>query len=465
LFTGVYPHTSKDFGWTPHFKNPVLKNCKTFIEFFRENGYRVMGTGKLLHQNVKSIWDEWGIDERINYGPFAFNGTKSVGHPSVKEPFRSINNVDGSFAPLSDIPSFPADEVGPDPAGWTYGTVPFRYINDTDRDLMPDEMHARWVAGKIKELGNRTENQPFFLGVGFVKPHTPLYAPKRYFDMFPLDKIELPVMLAGDAGDCYYSSVYPPGEMGLHYYHALKESYPDDDLGLKLVLQAYLACVAFVDDQIGLVMEALNNSQFKDNTIVIFTSDNGWQMGEKDYLYKNSPWEESTRIPLIIRVPGKSLAGSEVDHPVSLIDIFPTLTDLCNLQGNPGRNDLSVPPEGYSLQPFLKDPGFKRWKGPEGALSVMGAGINKPVEGLGISTNKEALWHIEILKELDDSFIMQQNYSFRTKEWRYILYRNGREELYDHRNDPYEWVNLATDKNFIEKKKILHKEMLKIIAR
>ena len=109
LFTGIYPHKSRDFGWTPHFKQHVLKNHKTFIELFKENGYKTFGTGKLLHTNVRSYWDAWGVPEHINYGPHAYSGIdkkrkRLMGHSSVPEPFRSINVVDGSFAPLSDTP-------------------------------------------------------------------------------------------------------------------------------------------------------------------------------------------------------------------------------------------------------------------------------------------------------------------------------------------------------------------------
>ena len=459
LFTGIYPHNSKDFGWTPHFKNPLLKNAKTFVEFFTENGYKTMGSGKLLHKDVKKIWAEWGVPRRINYGPHASNGKKLVGNPFVKEPFRSINFVDGSFGPLSNIPTFPANEIGDKHVGWSFGKEAYRYVNDNDRDLLPDERHAVWAANKLKEMEKNNFDEPFFMGVGFVKPHTPLYAPKKYFDMFPLDQIQLPKIKEGDLIDTYYKSVYDDSEMGLHYYKALYEAYPDNDEGLKLFVQAYLACVAFVDDQVGVVMDALNNSKFKENTIVIFTSDHGWQMGEKEYLYKNSLWEESTRIPFIIRHPELSKPGSVVNRPVSLIDIYPTLVDLCNLEGNTNRNEKTSQLDGFSLKPFLTDLDNTKWKGPEGALTMTGVGINHPIEGLAVGTNPQALWHIQVLKELPDSFILKQNYAYRTKNFRYIRYHNGKEELYDHRTDPYEWNNVAENKKYKSTTKKLRKKV------
>ena len=468
LFTGIYPHDSRDFGWTPHFNHAVLKNHKTIIELFNENGYRTLGTGKLLHKNVRKYWDDWGVPEGINYGPHAYSGVdekrkRIMGHSSVPEPFRSINVVDGSFAPFSDTPVI-IDEKGElTETGWTYGSKPFNYVNDENRDLMPDEQHAKWVAKKIIELEKDTTTQPFFMGVGFVNPHTPLYAPKKYFDMFPLEDIEMPVIKEGDIEDVFYSSVYPSSEMGLAYYQKLKQSYPNGDEGLRRFLQAYLACIAFVDDQVGEVMKALNNSKFRDNTIVILTSDHGWQMGEKEYLYKNSPWDESTRVPFIIRDPELSIPGSKVTHAVSLIDIFPTLTDLCNLKGSVTKNPSEATIGGFSLKPFLENPKTNKWRGPNGALTVLGAGINQPIEGIGFNSNPGALWHIEITKDLDTSYVNQQNYSFRTENWRYIRYRNGEEELYNHTIDSYEWNNLSGDPKYSKIKARLKKEMLEII--
>ncbi|MDT0551861.1 sulfatase [Urechidicola vernalis] len=468
LFTGIYPHNSRDFGWTPHFKQAVLKNHKTFIEYFKENGYQTLGTGKLLHKNVKSYWDDWGVPEGINYGPHAYSGIdkkgkRIMGHSSVPEPFRSINVVDGSFASLADTPITKNENGTIIETGWTYGQKRFRYENDNDRDLMPDEQHALWVKHKIKELELNVSNKPFFMGVGFVNPHTPLYAPQKYFDMFPLNEIQLPLIKENDNEDIHYSSVYDDTEMGLAYYKKLRKSYPNEDEGLRKFLQAYLACIAFMDDQVGIVMDAIDNSKFKDNTIVVFVSDHGWQMGEKEYLYKNSPWDESTRIPFIIRAPKFSKPKSEVHHAVSLIDIFPTLKDLCNLKGRTLNSSDSEKLDGYSLKPFLENQNSKNWKGPNGALTVLGAAINKPIEGIGFSSNPGALWHIQITKDLKESYVKQQNYSYRTEHWRYILYHNGKEELYNIKKDAKEWNNLADDTSLKQIKTQLKSEMMELI--
>ncbi len=439
LFTGVYSHVSKDFGWTPHDEQPVLKHNKLLMELFRENGYLVAGSGKLLHNDRKHLWDDPGVDIN-NYGPFAFDGKETVGHPSVPEPFRTIGPVDGSFAPLSDVPKFPEGQAGPAEPGWVYSPKGDRmsYTSENERDLTPDEMHAQWAAAKIRELEERESDQPFFLGVGFVRPHTPLYAPKRFFDMFPLEDLKLEPLKEGDAADTHYLDNHSADLKGPRYYRTLKESYPDIETGLKHFLQAYLACVTFVDEQIGIVLDALDKSSFKDNTIVVFTSDHGWNMGEKEYLFKNSPWEESTRVPFIIRAPGEGTPGATVSHPVSLIDIFPTLVDLCGLEGETIKSEGGAPLGGFSIRPFLENPDYSGWNGPAGAFTVLGVGPDK-----------------------ED--IRQQTFAYRTKDWRYILYPDGSEELYSHQADPYEWNNLAKDPAHTAKKQELREQMMAII--
>lgn len=438
LFTGVYPHHSND-GWTRVWEQPVLKNNKTLMEYFGENGYHVMGSGKILHFDRKEYYSEWGVDIN-NYGPFAFDGKEQVGHPSVPEPYRSIGPVDGSFAPLSDVPYAQKNDPEGNKRGWIYSLEDgkfLNYIDENNRDLMPDEMHAEWAVRRIKEMEKENNKTPFIMLIGFVKPHTPLHAPKRFFDMFPLDKIELSKIKEGDAEDTYYKDLNSPDTKGLRYFRTLKESYGGDETeGLKHFLQAYLACIAFVDEQIGKVVNAINESKFKDNTIIVLTSDNGWQMGEKDYLFKNSPWEESTRLPLIIKVPGYK-GNTRVEHPVSLIDLWPTLADLCGLVGDNRKNESGATTDGVSLKPFIINPDTKTWKGPDGALTVLSGGRG------------------------DD--IMTRTFSYRTKEWRYIRYTDDKEELYNKIEDPYEWINLANDKKYLSQKNKLKNEMIMLI--
>ncbi len=436
LFTGVYPHHSKDFGWTPMHKQPTLKNNKTIIQLFKENGYKTLGTGKLTHGKPPKEWDEWGANFKHNYGPAYNNGETNVAHPAVPAPYNSIGPIDGSYGRLSTAGVSTGERGKP---GWVYGRdkKPFRYITDEDRDLLQDEKHARWAVNKLKEMETSSTNQAFFMGIGFVRPHTPLHAPDKYFDMFPIEDLKLSDWMTDDEKDTFWDDNFNQKNKGPKLYRMLLESYGGErELALKHFLQAYLACVAFVDEQIGVVLDGLENSNFKDNTIVILTSDHGWQMGEKGYLFKNSPWEESARVPLVIKTPEK--ISGKVTQPVSLIDIFPTMMDYCNLKGNTKKNELGGELGGYSLVPFLKDPETKKWEGPNGALTLVGNYGNKiPLE--------------------------QQNFSYRTEKFRYIIYSDGNEELYNHKKDPFEWDNLAKKKSCKKIRKKLKSEMHQII--
>ena len=466
LFTGILPHRSKDFGWTPHFKQPHLKNKTTFIELLKQNNYETYGTGKILHANKRNYWSEWGIEEKYNYGPHASNISQDGidGHPLVPEPFKSINIVDGSFSPLSNIP-YVLDSLGNRvEIGWRYNKKEkFNYIDEIERDLMPDEMHAEWICNKLTELNKINNKNPFFMAVGFVKPHTPLYAPKKYFDMYPLENIILPEIKEDDIEDTHYTKNYPKSTMGLHYYEKLIESYRGNK-GLRQFLRAYLACISFVDDLVGKILNGLEKNKFSKNTIVILTSDHGWQMGQKNYLYKNSPWEESTKIPLIIKIPGSM--PSVVLEPVSLIDIFPTIIEMCNLkfETNKKANRRKVNSlDGNSLLELIKKPSSKRWAGSSGALTMLGVGINKTTAGIGVNKNKSAPWHIEIEQQLDDSLIKKQNYTLRNRNFRYILYKDGNEELYDHQIDTHEWNNLSENHDYRKIKKKMKRDLLKKI--
>lgn len=435
LFTGVYSHRSKDFGWTKLKEQPVLKYNKTMMELFQENGYKTYGSGKLTHDHIPEVWNEWGMKVAYNYGPLFFDGTKNTANPSVPAPFNTIGPIDGSFGRLSAGISTGVKGG----KGWVYGPdrEPFRYVNDQDRDLLQDEKHVQWAVNKLKEFETTKQSSPFFMAIGFVRPHTPLLAPDKYFDMFPLDRLELDKWKKDDKNDTYHHNNIKEDNKGPRYYRMLLESYGGNrELAMKSFLQAYLACVAFIDAQVGLLLDALDESSFKKNTIVVFTSDHGWQMGEKDYLFKNSPWEESARVPLIIRMPN-SKGGLKIEQPVSLIDIFPTLIDVAKLEGDNKISSEGGDLGGYSLRPFLENkPAF--WQGPKGALTIVGN------FGVGISTEK-------------------QNYSYRTNQWRYIKYSNGEEELYDHLKDPYEWNNLSKNKKHLSVKQQLEKEMRDII--
>ncbi len=426
--TDIYPHKSRNWFWNVWHKNKILTGSNNLMEHFRDNGYRGVGSGKIMHHERHADWHEF--PHAADYGPMVLKDGNRVAHPGVPEPFRSIGPIDGSFGPLTDF-----SKTGNPHFSWIYGgwgkNKQMRYVNDDDRDPTPDEEVAGWAAKRLlrfaAEAAEAPQAQPFFMGIGLIRPHTPMHAPQKYFDMFPLDSLVLPPIKTGDINDTHYQSVFTDDTKGLRHHRMLGESYPTIEEGLKLHLQAYLACVAAVDDAIGTVLSALDRSPLKDNTIVIITSDHGWHNGQKGFLFKNSPWEESTRVPLIIRAPGVTAAGRLAGHPVGLIDIYPTLRDLCGLTTETTKNKNGMPLDGHSLRPFLENPNSGQWDGPDFALSMVFAGEDSKTPMEPGRLNQAA----------------SQHWSVRTEHWRYIRYNNGKEELYDHRSDPHEWTNLA----------------------
>ncbi len=272
-------------------------------------------------------------------------------------------------------------------------------------------MYAEWAAGKIQDWDREGLHTPFFLSVGFIRPHTPLVAPDRFFDMYPKDQIVLPDMPQGDEDDTWFEKLHKPGKSkGKIHYETLMQSFDSKDEALRTYYQAYLASISFMDEQLGVVLDALDDSRFKNNTIVIFTSDHGYNLGEKENLFKYNLWERSTKVPLIIYDP-RTPVQQRIDEAVSLIDLYPTFTELAgsdNINGK-GKNSLGV--DGNSLVSLMQgnDDSDRQ------ALTVVVHGDK------GITTN----------------------FALRTRHWRYIRYSNGKEELYDHRVDPDEFTNLA----------------------
>ena len=444
--TGIYPHTSQQFGFEDWDKNEILKNSRTMMAHFSANGYHTLGTGKVMHNRDHQEWDEYGHPS--DYGPFLFDGRDKIPHLSVPNPFRDdFGIIDGTYGPLEKVSHKKSPDTGK-PYSWITGgwkkQRELKYESDDDRDLTGDELNAQWAVNRLNELAEEKKSKPFFMGVGFVRPHTPLIVPQKYFDRFPLDSIKLPKILQGDAKDTFKYTVTSKeddrsGDRGTKMYDSLVASYRGErELALKKFIQAYLASVASIDDLVGDLLHALDETGLAKNTIVIFTSDHGWGNGEKDYLYKNSLWQESTRVPLVFRVPGVSKSGKSSAHPVSLVDLYPTLLDLCGLPDDTMKNEKGRPLDGFSLKPLLTDPQKGKWKGPDYALTTL---------------YKWAQYY-------DPAY---QSYSLRFKDWRYVRYENGKEELYHTAKDNHEWNNLALDSNYSETLERYRKKLLSII--
>ena len=275
---------------------------------------------------------------------------------------------------------------------------------DVTVDDHPDGKTAKWVKGNLLK-GQLQE--PFFLGAGIFEPHLPNYAPQKYFDQFPLEDIKLPDgFLENDLDDV------PAAHAKMAHNPWLKRIR---EMGQwKPAIQAYLACTAMVDDLVGQIVEALEKSKYADNTIVVLWSDHGFHHGEKGRWGKYSLWERATRVNFIWVVPGVTKAGSVCSKPVNLLDIYPTLASLTGC--DPPAKQL----EGNDLSVLMKDP--------------------------------EAPWD-----EATVTTFGYKNYGVRSGRYRYIVYEDGSEELYDHTNDKWEWENLADNPQFAAVKKGMRK--------
>ncbi|MEM0927017.1 MAG: sulfatase-like hydrolase/transferase, partial [Planctomycetota bacterium] len=206
-------------------------------------------------------------------------------------------------------------------------------------------------------------------------------------------------------------------------------------------LQAYMACVAFIDDQAGTVLDALEASDYADNTVVILTSDHGFHVGDKEAIYKQTLWDSGTRIPFIVAGLEGMPMGIACDQPISLIDVYPTFIDLCRLPKNPHSGRSDYPLDGHSIKPLLFDP-KGTWSGPAVAITAL--------------PGKDHSQHREHLGTLYPHF------SVRSRDWRYSLTSDGQEELYRYPTDPYEFTNLAEDPAFEKMKSELRSELIRL---
>jgi len=355
LLTGLRPSTTGIY----HNSNPwrpVLPEVITLPKHFKDNGYFTAGFGKVYHGRYPDA-DDWDI----------WSSAPGDTRKASKEKHLTDGGVGGiRFGPLSN-----SDEEMID------------HIN---------------VTRAIEQL-NLKHDRPWFIACGLIKPHMAFSVPKKYFDRFPLESIKLPDVPADDLDDI------PPG--------GIKMARPQGDHAdiiksgrWKEAVQAYLATIHFADAQLGRLLDALDKSPDKDNTIVCLWSDHGWHLGEKQHWRKFALWEEATKAPMIWVVPGVTPDNGVCARPIDYMNIYPTLNDLCGLPApnNPKGQKL----EGISMRPLLADPS-STWDRP--ALTTHG----------------------------------RNNHSLRSQNFRYIRYADGGEELYDHRVDPMEFTNLASD--------------------
>ena len=347
LLTGLRPSTSGVY----HNNQPwrrALPDAVTLPRYFMKAGYHVIGGGKIFHGRFPDA-ASW--------------------HEYLKRPPDPLP----PGRPLSGIPKTRHFDWGP--------------VDAADGE-MGDSRVVDWALNHLR----RGEGKPFFLAVGLYRPHLPWYVPRKYFKPYPPEKVTLPEVPAEDLDD-----VPPAGQRTARPGGDHKRVVESDNWGK--AVSAYLASIAFADAMIGKLIDGLDRSPHAKNTVIVLWGDHGWHLGEKKHWRKFALWEEATRVPLIFIAPGVTRAGGRCGRTVSLLDIYPTLVELCGL---PAKKEL----EGRSLKPLLENPSAP-WDRP--VLTTHG-------------------W---------------EHHAVRSERWRYIRYADGTEELYDHRNDPMEWTNLA----------------------
>lgn len=450
MLTGLYPQTSSLYWFEDLRQNAILNQSVTLTEHLANNGYNVYSVGKIYHgnQGPKGIYAKKGPGGNI--GPWPWDGrptTKRGFLPHPQQLYFYGDDADPdmdykwehTFGPLSRIPEYAKDPAtgAPGYRGWRLSGKPWRYVSEDDRDLMPDESNAQWAADVLKR---KPSAKPFVLFAGFSRTHTPLYAPQKYFDKFPLDKIETPQCFQeNDLDDCA-PSLADTQLYAFRRYQMLFRHKQQPQLYQEW-LQAYMACVSFVDDQVGTVLDALDASPHAKNTIVILTSDHGFHVGGKQALYKQTLWDSGTRIPLIIAGAQGMPQGATCHQPVSLIDVYPTMVDLCQLPKNPHAGRSNYPLDGHSIKPLMLNPNGE-WEGPHVAITAL--------------PGKDHSQHSQHIGTLFPHF------SVRSKHWRYTLTSDGQEELYHYQDDPFEFTNLADDPQHAAVKRKLKQQLISL---
>jgi arylsulfatase A-like enzyme len=359
--TGIYHNHQV---WMPHIGRGLCIN-----DYVRKFGYTSLGAGKIYHyRNYRA--EDW--DEVV----FAADDTLP-NHPASRRPgpFGYRMFTEGE-------PQQPFDEKRPE-------------------SRLVDAQSVSWCIERLGQV-----KQPFFMACGLHRPHTPWDVPKKYFDLNPLDTIQLPAVLTNDLAD-----VAPPGvefanRAGAHATILRMGLWQDR-------VRAYLAAVSYADAQVGRLLDVLAKSPGGENTIIVFVGDNGWHLGQKEHWGKVTLWNEATCVPMIWVAPGVAKAGVKCEQAVDLMSLYPT---LCELAGVPTPKHA----EGVSIKPLLANPSAP-WSHP--ALSTM----------------------------------YKDNHTLRTAEWRYIHYADGSEELYNERTDPHEWMNVAGKPEYADVKAKLAK--------
>ena len=381
LMSGLRPSTSGVYDNNTDWRK-VIPDVTTIPLHFRANGYYAAGAGKIYHESYArpTDWDDYLAPGAVDLDDVEnpLSGGKGKGKKAMKS--------SGSDAPNDGV-----------------GGIKFKPLNCEDKDMVDYGI----VSYCLKELA-KPHDKPLFLACGIHKPHMPWDVPKKYYDMYPLDKIQLPKVLEQDLDDIPPAGVAMAKPQGDHAAILKSGRWKD-------AVQGYLAAITFCDAMVGRLLDGFDKSAYKDNTIICLWSDHGWHLGEKEHWRKFALWEEATHAPFLMVVPGLTKPGSVCERTTDYMNIYPTLCDLCGL---PTPKHV----EGVSIRPLLENPAAA-WDRP--AQTTHGF----------------------------------QNHAVRTEQWRYIRYADGSEELYNEQTDPLEWTNIAKDEHCAAVKAELAKSM------
>jgi iduronate 2-sulfatase len=399
LLTGRRPDATKVWDLETHFR-VALPDTVTLPQYFKNNGYYCFAFNKIYHHGFEDglSWNE----------PHWYPSGQTVDTAPTDPTKRIVKNFTGGVSEYLKAPMPPdndkpnASKHGKGPKGNAFE------ISLKSDDQLPDGFTAATAITKLHEL--KAKSQPFFLAVGFIKPHLPFVAPKKYWDLYDPDKIPLPAIDHLPEGAPAFAG-HDNGE--LHAYANVPHGNPIPADFAKQLRHGYYAAISFTDHNVGRLLDALDAEGLADNTIIVLWGDHGWQLGDHGLWHKHTNFELATRAPLLISVPNAKTAGQKCDAPVEFVDIYPTLAEICGLQSPEGL-------DGMSLKPFIENPAAPKQKI---AISQYprNAGKDGPVMG----------------------------YSIRDARWRCTFWRqrNGEKivatELYDETNDPAETVNLA----------------------
>lgn len=387
FLTGRRPRTTDVTENSTHFRE-ALPDVVTLPQLFQNHGYYVARAGKIFHYGVPGQIGTSGFDDPPSW--------QHVANPKGRD--RIYQDQVINFTPQFSL------------------GIALAYLEDEGIDL---EQTDGMVATETIHMLEENADRPFFIAAGFFRPHVPSVAPKPWFDLYNPGKIELPPVPPDDRPD--FPSVA---------YDYFEPNYGVESDNLRTFTRAYLATVSFMDAQVGRLLDALDRLDLIEKTIVVFLSDHGWLLGEHGGQWqKRSLFEESARVPLIIYDPGADGNGKSSVRTVELMDLYPTLAELCGLPRPDGL-------EGTSLRPLLADP--------------------------DLAWSKPAI--TEVVRRKDRSIKAGINgRSIRTERYRYTEWDYGKSgvELYDHQSDTAEWINLAADPDYREVIALLRKQFPK----